>query len=411
MATTLGREIHVAERGVARKAPPDTGAQLSRALLSYLVVLIAALTLLPFEFSVPNELRADWTFTPLSVLETLAMFVPYGFLSCRARLHKAGRHVLAIAASATVLALALESVQLFARAGAASPWHLIAAAVGAGIGGAVCAYLHSDASEARNSVTALLLQLPLMGLMYLLLPLLWASTSTARDDVWRLALTLAIGATGASILGSIARATRAYTPERPWWLVPTVAAGWITIGALPSLTVDWRITVAIIATVTAFAAWRGRWTAPMFVDRRFEVPSLLAATPFMALYYIGAGVWPGKSFRTIPLMQIGLPTNEGGLALALPLLESAIAATVLGYVIAEWRGRQEHAFRESLSTILFQALVVIVACEVSRSIFGYEGASLLRLTLSAMMSAYGAWMYHLQRAHIKTVAHRVKAGR
>ncbi len=406
MAATLAQELHVASRGLSHSVPLDSGARLSRALLSYLVVLIAALLLLPFEFVAPASVHIPLAFSPLSTLAVTAMFVPYGFLTRRARMGRVGRHLASVMFSAGILSLALEAAQLFEPACVASPWHVMAAVIGAAGGAWLCERAHDDAKGTANTMHALLLQLPLMGLAYLLLPLLWASGAAAADDATRLGLTLSVGLMGASILGSIARAIRAYTPDRTWWLVPTVAATWIAIGMVPSLLVDWRATMACIALVTAFAAWRGRWSAPMFVERRYEVPSLIAASPFMAIYFIGAGIWPGHSFRTIPLVHLGMPTTEAGLALVLPLIETGIAATVLGYVIAEFHGRAESSFAEASSRVLFWTMLTLIASETSRSFFGFEGASVVRAVLSLGSATYGAWLYHLQRDHVKVVAHR-----
>lgn len=411
MAATLARDLDVTETGYGHAVSLDTGAQLSRALLSYLVMLIAALRLLPFEFAVPAEIRIQPGFPILGSLATFAMFVPYGFLTRRARMGRLGQHQVAIMLSAGTLGLMLETARLFEPLSDASPWHVFAAVLGAAAGAWLCVRAHHDATGTANALNALLLQLPLMGLAYLLLPLLWVSSEAAEGDPTRLALTLSVGLLGASLLGSIARAIRAYTPNRAWWMLPVVASVWITVGMLPSVLVDWRIALGCVVIVTAFAAWRGRWSAPAFVERRYEVPALFAASPFFAIYFIGAGVWPGHSFRTVPLVHLGMPTTEAGLALALPLLEAGIAATVLGYVIAEFHGRREEQLRGMASRVMFWACLAMIVSEASRSFFGYEGASLLRAALSLGAAAYGAALYHLQRAHVKVAARRLRHAR
>ena len=411
MQATVAHEMHVQGRGASRTVLPDSGARLSRALLSYLVVLIAALQLMPFEFTVPPQLQFSLTTSPLSALAAFAMYVPYGFLTRRARSGGRGEHLAAIVLSAALLALALETAQLFESSSDASVWHLLASMTGAAGGAWLCERLHHDRNGSANAVHAMLLQLPLMGLAYLLLPLLWASSAAAQGDVMRLALTVSVGLAGASLLGSIARATRAFTPDREWWLLPTVALVWSAVGLLPSITTDWRITLGGIVAVTAFASWRGRWSAPSFVERRYEAPALFAASPFLVVYFLGACVWPGHSFRTIPLVHLGMPTTEAGLALALPLLEMGIAATVLGYVIAECLGRTESTFRETSGQVVFWVFSTLVVSETARSFFGYEGASLLRAGLSLGAAIYGAGLYHLQRTHVKTLAHRINPAR
>lgn len=411
MAAATTEEMYVAGQEIGRAAPQDSGARLSRALLNYLVVLIAALQLLPFEFASPDRLEFGMALSPLRTFASFAMFVPYGFLSRRARSGRLGGHPAAVILSAGMLALALETAQLFVPAAEASVWQLLASITGAAVGALLCDRARHTARGTAHAVQALLLQLPLMGLAYLLLPLLWASSAAAQGDPTRLLLTLCVAMTGASLLGSIARATRGFTPNRQWWMVPLVGLVWGAIGLLPSVVVDWRLTLAGLVSVIAFTAWRGRWSAPLFVERRYEAPALLAAAPFMILYFVGAGVWPGQSFRSFPLVHLGMPTTEAGLALALPLLEMGIAATVLGYVIAEFLGRSESSFRDSSSRVLAWVCLTLAATEISRSFFGYEGASVLRAVLSAAAALYGAGLYHLQRAHVKVLAHRLNPTR
>lgn len=404
-STTMDQELHLDGRAVTPSH--DSGARLARALLSYLVALTAALLLLPFDFALPASYGFRFDTSPIGALVMFGLYVPYGFLTRRARTGRRGGHVAIIMLSAGMLALALETAQLFVPAANASVWHLVSAVAGAAIGAVVCERVHHDVRSTANAAQALLLQLPLMGLVYLLLPLLWASAAAAQDDPSRLALTLCVGMAGASILGSVARATRAFTPDRAWWVVPGVAAIWSALGMLPSVLVDWRLTIGVVAAVVVFASWRGRWSAPMFVERRYEARALLVASPFMALYFILAGVWPGHSFRSNPLLHLGMPTTEQGLAMALPLLEMGIAATIMGYMLAEFRGRNESSFRENGAGVVSWACAILLVTEAARSVFGYEGASLLRAALCVLAATYGAGLYHLQRAHVKVLARRL----
>jgi hypothetical protein len=411
MSATLAQPMHAADRVHVGAPAVDSGARLSNALLSYLVVLITVLSLLPFQFAVPAAVELLHAVTPLSALVVFVQFVPYGFLTRRARVGRLGRHLASIVLSAGALALALESAQVFVPQAQASLLHVMTAVVGAGLGALLCERVTGGDARAHNAVYALLLQLPLMGLVYLLLPLLWATAATAQGDPQRLCLTLAIGLMGASVLGSIARAVRGFTPNRAWWMVPLVVFTWIALGVGPALLVSVREPIAIIVSVTLFGAWRGRWSAPAFTERRYEVPSLFAATPFLAAYFVGAGVWPGKSFRSYPLVTLGLDSGEAGLALALPLFEAGIAATVLGYVVAEFYGRSEAYFREGITRVMSWVVILVMLSELARSFFGYEGASLARAFASICAATYGAGLYHLQRNHVKVVARRVNDGR
>ncbi len=406
MNATHVPELHLADGQRVTLARRDTGARLSHALLSYVVLLIALVTLLPYEFAVPEQLAPSLAVDPMGVLGTLALFVPYGFLSRRARAGRIGEHVMVIALSAALLSAALEVAQLFERSCLASPWHILAAVAGASLGAVACARVHEGERSAAGALQAMLLQLPLMALTYLLLPLLWISAAVSEDEPARLLLTISVAMMGASLLGSIARAVRGYTPDRPWWSVPLVALLWSLLGLTPALLVDWRYGLAGIVLVVAHTSWRGRWSAPAFTERRYEAPALLAAAPFLLVYCIGAGVWPGSSFRSYPLVTLGMPVSEAGLLLVLPIVEMGIAATVLGYVAAEFHGRIGASLREIGPRILMQMAAVIMGLECARSVFGFEGASVVRAVLALGTAAYGAALYHLQRSHIVVVARR-----
>jgi len=406
MNATHVHELHLADGQRVSRQRRDTGARLSHALLSYLVLLIALVTLVPYEFAVPDQLTPSLVVDPLGIAGMAALFVPYGFLSRRARTGRVGGHVMVIALTAALLAASLEVAQLFERASHASPWHILAATAGAAAGAVTCARVHAGQRTAAGALQAMLLQLPLMALTYLLLPLLWISAAVAEDAPSRLLLTISAALAGASLLGSIARAVRPHTPDRPWWSVPLIATVWGALGMAPALLVDWRYGVVGIGLVTALASWRGRWNAPPFVERRYEAPSLLAAAPFLLVYIVGAGLWPGNVFRSYPLVTLGMPVADTGLLLVLPIVEMGITATVLGYVTAEFHGRIGASLREIGPRILLQVAVVVLMLECARSVFGFEGASVLRAGLSLGTAAFGAALYHLQRSHIVVVARR-----
>jgi hypothetical protein len=408
MSATIAQTIHADDGRAIGLATVDTGARLSRALLSYLILLIAALTLLPFEFAIPETIDVTRRASPLSTLVAAVMFVPYGFLSRRAAVGRAGRHFASILLSGTTLSLALETVRVFEPSIDASFVRVIASVLGTGIGVQLCASISGERRGKVDAMHGLSLHLPLMGTVYLLLPLVWVSGANAAGEPKRLMLTLLLGLTGASMLGSVARAVRAYTPERPWWSVGLITAIWMLLGLAPSIAVDPRASLAIIAVAAVYSAWYGRWNAPQCTERRYEVPAVMNASPFLLLYLIGIGVWPFESMRTLPLVHLSVPMTEGGAAVVLPLLEVGIAATVMGYLLAELRGRNELGFSAALPAVVTQAIGVIAVVELARSVCGYEGASVARAGLSVLASMYGAWLYHLQRAHVKTVARRAR---
>ncbi|MCU0625815.1 MAG: VanZ family protein [Gemmatimonadaceae bacterium] len=383
----------------------DAGARLSVAVLGYLLALIGTLALMPFEFRIPASYDLAWDATWRDAALAAALFLPVGFLARRATRPRHDRFALSAMSLATVASVGIETLQLYTPHAHVSPWDVLAH-----VGGAACgvALFETVARRSSDEVTSdvLLLQLPLMGLLYLLVPLLWVSSLAAQGEPARLALTLLVGLTGASILGSVARAMAPMTIERAWWSVGAAAATWVAVGIAPAARLDPSLAAGTILVVAAYAGWRGRLNAPAFHERRFEVPALRAAAPFLALFLVGSAIWPARGFRTHPLWHLGFPTADGGLALVLPVVEALVGATVLGYVIAEFNGRAELGFRRTWPRVLRWALLILVGGECTRSLLAYEGASGVRLLLGFVASIYGAGLYHLQREHVKVVARR-----
>ncbi len=401
-----------AARRAAAATLPDSGARLSWAVLGYLGLLIAALTLMPFGFVVPEQPRLtdEWTWHDIAF--NVALFMPVGFLVRRAWRPRGGGAGLAIVGVAALASIAIEGAQLFLPQRYPSALDVLTNVAGAAAGVALfdlIARRHRGDEEGASDV--LLLQLPLMGLLYLLVPLLWVTARAAVEDAPRLVLTAAVAAMGASILGSVARAMIPVTVARAWWTVPAAAATWAAVGVLPAADLAPRWTVSIIVLAAAMAAWRGRLAAGPFVERRYEVPALRALVPYLAIFLVGSAIWPARAFRSVPLWHLGLPTADAGFALMLPVIEAVVGSSILGYVVAEFQGRRELRFATAWPRVAPWAIGILVATEGLRSVLAYEGASVLRLGLAAVTCAYGAWLYHLQREHVKVVARRRRAAR
>ncbi|MGH7507426.1 MAG: hypothetical protein ACRELX_17360, partial [Longimicrobiales bacterium] len=133
---------------------------------------------------------------------------------------------------------------------------------------------------------------------------------------------------------------------------------------------------------------------------------LYGALPFHATYLFACAL--------APLTEPGGALGVGGHARAalhsieiLRLLHAAAAFTLLGYALAELRGRLELPFRASAGRILaYSAPVALATRVVGMLAFGpgtawAPAADALWLTLTAGGALYGGWLYHLQRDHVR----------
>ena len=164
--------------------------RLAYAFLAYLIGVTLLVTLVPFDFRRWPDLEVLWGGQLADFVANVAMFLPLGFLFRLSR--RGGRDRLALQAllAGGLFSLTIELAQLFLPSRISAPLDIVANGAGAWLGG----LLH-DRIAARLRLTpalvgTLALELPLIGLVYLLVPLLWLSGLTAADDVGRLWLSL-----------------------------------------------------------------------------------------------------------------------------------------------------------------------------------------------------------------------------
>jgi hypothetical protein len=82
-------------------------------------------------------------------------------------------------------------------------------------------------------------------------------------------------------------------------------------------------------------------------------------------------------------------------------VELAAAFSLLGYMLAELRGRAELRFGRMTAWVLPRAAGVALAAEALRGLRPHFGASATGLVVLLASSLFGGWVYHLQRATVR----------
>jgi hypothetical protein len=95
--------------------------------------------------------------------------------------------------------------------------------------------------------------------------------------------------------------------------------------------------------------------------------------------------------------------NNAGVVELLVLLEQVGAFTLLGYAMAEWRGRRELALVDDVPRVMGLAMALGGVLELVQGFLVGPGASAIRALLSVTGATYGAAVYHLARAHVRAV--------
>jgi VanZ family protein len=387
-----------------------TAARLGAASLAYLLAITLVVTLTPFRFlsSAVHGLTSEWTKTDLVM--NVVMFVPLGFLFSLSRV---SRHLVVPLAFILGLALsaAIESAQMFELERYTSLLDVATNGAGALIGALVHdALLRALSRDGTGDapVRALALELPLMGLVYLLVPLLWL-VGLGADLPSRIWLALPIAVFGGAILGAVhggylmpLRGTSRHT-------LMVAASAWSAIAGVMIMRRDATVfAVCIVVTVVAalvqsHRAFRAQHDGN---NRRFELPTLRAVLPIFTAYVALSALWPldaaDLTWRSA-LHFFPAGSIEHGLDVY-RALEHIAAFTLVGYVIAEVRGRSERPYREMVPQIALWGAGLALLLEIARGFHPMYGASALLWIVTSLAALFGGWMYYLQRDHVRALA-------
>lgn len=384
----------------SRSQTVDTGARLGTALLAYMVGVTLIVTLLPFHFTWPERWQVSVGGDPYDTVGNVLLFVPLGFLLRLASPRARQGSILLVIGNAALISIVIEAMQFFDVTRESALLDVVANTLGAWVGALAFDRIARSARLSGRLIGWLGLEIPLMGLVYLLVPLLWVNALAARGELVPTFTTFLIGAFGAILLGGLQR--HYFGPSRAAASHHTAAfaAMWFVAGALAML--PWR-PVGLVAGALAVAAlcwWQGRRRLQDSAsNRRFEGPLLRSALPLYAAYLVilvispvlgEIGSWHGHvGFAEVAQSQI--ETAQ--------VLELCAAFTLLGYMSAELRGREVMRYRDAFPRLIAWGLGLAIAAEVARG-FDIHGASLARALLVVAACLFGGWLYYLQRAHV-----------
>jgi len=394
---------------VAPAAPrADTGSRLAAALLAYVAVITAVVTLLPFQFAIPTQPRVMLSAGLVDVLANVALFLPLGFLYAVARqdTNVSPRRIALVAFAASA---AIESVQLFEVTRFASLSDVGANCLGAYVGAELQRRVARRIAMDARTVGRLSLELPLMGLVYLLIPLLWLDGLAGVDSGTPLWSLVALGLFGASLLAATQRHHFGPNHVISRELMAVAACAWFLVGAFPGLAPRASIVLfAMLAAIGAFVWVRSvDQTRARPINRRFESRALWEGSPFYVAYLLllvapTAG-HRGTSWRGA--LGFGLTAGWDS-GIVLHIVEIVAAFTLLGYMLAEFRGRQEARFRNGAAHIALWSGVAALVAELLEGFRADGEASALRWVVLVGAALYGSWIYHLQRAHVRRLLGR-----
>ncbi|MBC8089019.1 MAG: VanZ family protein [Phycisphaerae bacterium] len=402
-AGSAGRE----ERHWSRAADA-TAERLGMATLAYVVATTLVITMAPFRFSTRplHGLSTEWT--PFDLVMNVAMFVPLGFLFRVTRPRGASSAWWLAIVLGALLSTTIESAQLFEATRYSSLLDILTNTAGAAIGSVLFTRLSHRLRVGASAVSALALELPLMGVVYLLVPLLWLTglASSGSERAW---LLLPMTVFGGAIIGAVHGAY--LEPAQRVGVFGLIAAsgGWAAIASIPGGRGEPLVIAAGIAVAIGSALLRSAATTRARLrlgPHRFELPTLRWVMPLFALYLALSALWPldGASGMWRAGLEL-FPALHGELSqrMVFQALEYISTFTVAGYLIAEFHGRTNDGYRVMVGRVMCWGGGIAVMLELARGWHAQFGASVLMGALAISASVFGGWLYHLQRDHVRAL--------
>lgn len=392
-----------------RRTADFTALRLGRAVLGYLALVTSIITMAPFRFqwTPAHGLTSIWNWSDL-VMNVL-MFVPFGFVYQLTRPRGAPPDWPRVVILGAILSGTIEVLQLFSPTRYTSLLDLATNTAGAAIGAWLFARL-ARRLEDDTAVQSLALELPLMGLVYQLIPLCWLIGLGSEGGARRI-FVLPVAAFAGAVLGTVHAAY--LVPERHQdrrWLV-ALSLGWVIVAVVPGAGGDLDLICAGatltlgIALLRSIATTRDRATD---AHRRFELPTLRLVMPLFATYLALSSLWPLDA--AIPVWHWLVALAPAQVELTQPvvyrLLEHVAAFTLAGYMIAEFHGRDARGLRDTAPRVALWAGGISLLLEAARGWHPDAGASVLLWVFTVVAALFGGWMYLLQRDHVRALVDR-----
>ena len=392
-----------------RRTADFTALRLGRAVLGYLALVTSIITMAPFRFqwTPAHGLTSIWNWSDL-VMNVL-MFVPFGFVYQLTRPRGAPPDWPRVVILGAAVSGTIEVLQLFSPTRYTSLLDLATNTAGAAVGAWLFARL-ARRLEDDTAVQSLALELPLMGLVYQLIPLCWL-IGLGSEGGTRGIFVLPIAAFAGAVLGTVHAAY--LVPERHQdrrWLV-ALSLGWVIVAVVPGAGGDLDLICAGATLTLGIALLRSiATTRDRAVDahRRFELPTLRLVMPLFATYLALSSLWPLDA--AIPVWHWLVALAPAQVELTQPvvyrLLEHVAAFTLAGYMIAEFHGRDTRGLRATARQVALWAGGISLLLEAARGWHPDAGASVLLWLFTVVAALFGGWMYVLQRDHVRALVDR-----
>jgi VanZ family protein len=380
---------------------------LGYALLLYMCFVVVLITLIPFEFRVPASLKIHWSTNFADLVTNIVLFVPIGFLFRLSRRKSKDFFGLQALALGVLLSLAIESTQAFIPGRYTQVIDVVTNGLGAWLGGMILAFLGSQLKGERAG-RLFALELPLMGLVYLLIPLMWLNGLAIGEEEARLWLLLLLGIIGAGVIGSIYVNRFKHSGSIGYTKLAVFTMCWFVFCTLPVLiNFPFKILFFGTAIVLAVQILARRVNEANAREKRFEIPTIKKLLPVYMIYLLLLAVWPttiaaGEWQHNIIFQKLDFKER---IVFTFRFVEFIAAFTLLGYMIVEMRGRKNERVEKTLGWTFLVAVGAAIVIELVKTYPAINSINILSIIIIISASIYGAVIYRLQLFAIERLTH------
>jgi len=376
---------------------------LNYALLIYMSIIVLLITLIPFEFRSPEQFKINWQTSFVDLITNIFLFIPIGFFFKLSRGHNRDNLCLGPLIFGLILSAAIEFTQVFIPGRYTQVIDVITNGLGAWFGGMIFAFLVSQV-KAELPGRLFELEFPVMGLIYLLIPLMWLNGLATGAEGARLWLLLLLGIIGAGVMGSIYVNRFKHSGTIGYSKLAVFTMCWFVFCSLPVMIsfplkiVFFGIVIVFVIQIIARLADVGKAR-----ENRFEIPTLKKLLPIYIIYLLLLAVWPttitaGEWQDKIIFQEL---VFEERIVVTFRFVEVIAAFTLLGYIIAEMRGRKNERVETTLGWTFFIAAGSAIIIEIVKTYPALSSISILSIVIITSASIYGAVIYRLQLSAIE----------
>lgn len=378
---------------------------LNYALLLYMCIIVLLITLIPFEFHIPEQYKITWSTSTSDLVTNIFLFIPIGFLFRLSRGNNRDTLCLAPLLFALLFSTAIEFTQAFIPGRYTQVIDVVTNGLGAWVGGFILSFLRSQLKgESEGRLFAL--ELPLMGLIYLLIPLMWLNGLATGEEEVRLWLLLLLGIIGVGVICSVYINRFKHSGTIGYTKLSVFTFCWFLLCSLPLLInfplkiVSFGIAIVLVVQIFARLASNGKTG-----EKRFEIPTIKKLLPIYIIYLLLLAIWPttispGEWQNNITFQKL---VFEERLVFTFRLVEFIAAFTLLGYIIAELRGRKNEGVETTLGWTFFIAAGSAVLIEIIKTYPAIDNINIFSIIIIISASIYGAVIYRLQLSAIESL--------